>query len=90
MTHPFALSIDDLACLELVDETAPLEGGANLASRFITYGINEGGITYRMGEVGLDDLTYRFNEGGHNPPPVFTSKHRPEHGGPILDPIGEP
>jgi hypothetical protein len=82
MTHPFALSIDDLACIELVDETQSIEGGgAAEALRWHTLGGHENGVTFMVNEGGI--LTHRWNEGGHDFPPFVSTNVYPEHGGPI-------
>ncbi len=71
MTHPFALTIDDLAYLETVDENS-LEGGAMASAKRtgLSLAYREGGCdaTYIQAEQGCQPhplpITYRFREVG--------------------------
>jgi hypothetical protein len=81
MTHPFALSIDDLACLESIDETASIEGGAAIGLKYTGPGcILTAGYDYENG--GHPGVTFKTHEAG-GPPFVSTNRY-PEDGGPGL------
>ncbi len=89
MSHPFDLTIEDLACLELLDQTTDevaVEGGMVISHDFPTMaheGI-EGGIRPRPLPHPLPPTpapTKRWNE--HGGPWVSTNRF-PEHGGPIF------
>jgi hypothetical protein len=60
MTHPFALSIDDLTCLELVDEEQPIEGGAAKAIQFVTVK-----SPFDGGPGCILTIGYNYENGGH-------------------------
>jgi hypothetical protein len=89
MTHPFALTIDDLTWMELVDESQ-LEGGRfappHLPPEVLTLAQSaEGGNypTFKL-ENGCPPWvsTNRYPENGG---PTFTTARYPENGGPILN-----
>jgi hypothetical protein len=84
MTHPFALTIDDLSGLELLDQTdheAQVEGG-KVATEFLTLAHSgiEGGIKPIPLPHPLPLPTHKcFENGG----PIVSTMRYPENGGPI-------
>jgi hypothetical protein len=76
MTHPFALSIDDLACLELVDETQSIEGGYYKPIEKIPP--SHGVITIKPTHGWISQ--FHLEAGNF---PVVSTHVYPEHGGPI-------
>jgi hypothetical protein len=91
MTHPFALSIDDLQTLELLDgesdHTGEMMGGSirlqDIPEAHYTKRVGEGGghpgVTFKTHEGGF---TFKVHENGGLPPSVITNAY-PENGGPI-------
>jgi hypothetical protein len=62
MTHPFALSIGDLACLELIGETASIVGGTVGIKYTGPVCILTAGYDYENG--GRPGFTLRTHEAG--------------------------
>ncbi len=87
MMHPFGLTIDDLACIELIDQDQDqVEGGATseLSLSKLTWGRHEGGgiPTYKHYEHGGPIISgARYPEHGG---PIVSTAVYPEHGGPIV------
>jgi hypothetical protein len=82
MTHPFALSIDDLNTLELLETTeTELQGGLKLINPDLYPTLAHEGIEGGIKPYPLPITKRRHECGG----PIISTARYPEHGGPISD-----
>jgi hypothetical protein len=82
MTHPFALSIDDLNTIELLEQDeAEVEGGLKLINPELYPTLAHSGIEGGIKPHPLP-ITRRWHEYGG---PIVSTARYPEHGGPISD-----